>query len=79
MIYFGVHFEPILTHYDNIWSHFGAIREPSWHHVELKNHLGSSLGALFVLEIVFPTKTPAILEGFGDLLERFLEIFLYIF
>ena len=57
----------------------GRIFGPFWAHVELKNRLGSSLGALFVLEIVFPTKTPAILEGFVDLLERFLEIFLYLF
>ena len=50
-----------------------------WAYVELKNRLGSALGALFVLEIVFTSRTPTILEGFGDLLERFLEIFLYFF
>ena len=49
--------------------------EAFWGHVELKNRLGSSLGALFVLDIDFLTFTPAILEGFGTLWERFWDTF----
>ena len=66
-------------HFEWFWMPSGRIFGPFWAHVELKNRLGSSLGALFVLEIVFTSRTPTILEGFGDLLDRFLEIFLHLF
>ena len=36
------------------------------------------MGALFSLELDFLGSTSLILEGFGDLLERFLEIFCYL-
>ena len=68
------HSEVIL---DAFWSPCGRIFWPFWGHVEVKNLLGRSLGALFVLEIVFLAKTPAILVGFGSLLGRFSKTFSY--
>ena len=53
----------------------GRILEAFWGHVELRNRLGSSLRALFVLEVDFFTSTHPILEGFGDLLEKISKIF----
>ena len=49
-----------------------------WGNLELETRLGGSMGALFSLELDFPGSTSLILEGFGDLLERFLKIFCYL-
>ena len=57
---------------------FGRIFRPFWVHVELKSRLGSSVRALFTLEVDFPGSTPTILEGFGEVLGRILEIFWYL-
>ena len=56
----------------------GTILEGFWCHLEVENRLGDSMGALFSLELDFPGSSPAILEGFGDLLGRFLDIFWYL-
>ena len=48
--------------------HFGVM-------LSFKNRLGSSLIALFWLEVDFPGSDPPILEGFGELLATVLEIF----
>ena len=55
----------------------GGILEAFWGHVGLQTRLGSSLRAVFVLEVDFPGSSPAILEDFGGLLGWFLEIFCY--
>ena len=52
------------------WRPSGRIFGPFWAHVELKSRLGSSLRALFRLEGDFPGTTPAMLEGFGKVLEK---------
>ena len=62
----------------SFWGPSGGILEPFWGHVDLENRLGSSLRALFVLEVDFPGSGPPILEGFGELLGKFLEIFRYL-
>ena len=56
----------------------GTILEEFWGHLEVENRLGDSMGALFSLEVDFPGSSPAILEGFGDFLGRFLDIFRYL-
>ena len=56
----------------------GTILEGFWGHLEVENRLGDSMGALFSLELDFPDSTPPILEGFGELLGRFLDIFWYL-
>ena len=56
----------------------GTILEGFWGHLEVENRLGDSMGALFSLEVDFPGSSPAILEGFGDFLGRFLDIFWYL-
>ena len=47
--------------------------------MEIKNRLGGSLRALLRLEGDFLGSTPPILEGFGELLGKILEIFWYLF
>ena len=56
----------------------GTILEGFWGHLEVENRLGDSMGALFSLELDFPGSTPPILDGFGVLLGRFLDIFWYL-
>ena len=56
-----------------------AILETLWGHLELKNRLGGSIGSVFWSEVYFPGSTPPILEGFGELLGKILEIFWYLF
>ena len=56
----------------------GTILEGFWGHLEVGNRLGDSMGALFSLELDFPGSTPRILERFGNLLGRFLDIFWYL-
>ena len=56
----------------------GTILEGFWDHLEVENRLGDSMGALFSLELDFPGSSPAILEMFGDLSARFLDIFWYL-
>ena len=55
-----------------------TILEGFWGHLEVENRLEDSMGALFSLELDFPGSTRRILEGFRDLLERFLDIFWYL-
>ena len=62
----------------SFWSPCGGIFEAFWGHVDLQNHLGSSLRALFVVEVDFLGSTPPILAGFAELLGKFLEIFRYL-
>ena len=62
----------------SIGRRLGAILELLWGHLELKNRLGGSLDALLRLEIDFLSSTPTILEGFGEVLGRILEIFWYL-
>ena len=57
------------------WSPSGRILLAFWGHVEVKTRLGSSLRALFVSEADLTSSTHPILEDFGKLLERFLQIF----
>ena len=57
---------------------YGTILEGFWGHLEVENRLGDSMGALFSLELDFPGSTPPILERFGGLLGRFLDIFWYL-
>ena len=59
----------------SFWSHSERILEAFWGHVELKNRLGGSMDAPFVSELDLDSSTPTILEDFGGLLGRFLEIF----
>ena len=63
---------------DAFWRPCGRIFGPFWGHVELRNRLGSSLRSLLRLEGDFLGSTPAILEGFGKLLGKILEIFWYL-
>ena len=56
----------------------GTILEGFLGHLEVENRLGDSMGALFSLELHFPGSTPPILERFGGLLGRFLDIFWYL-
>ena len=56
----------------------GTILEGFWGHLEVENRLGDSMGALFSLELDFLGSSPPILEGFEDLLGRFLDIFWYL-
>ena len=63
---------------DAFWTPCERIFGPFWGYVELKSRLGSSLRALFSLEIDFPGSAPPILEGFGELLGECLEIFWYL-
>ena len=56
----------------------GTILEGFCGHLEVENRLGGSMGALFSLELDFPGSSPATLEGFGNLLGRFLDIFWYL-
>ena len=60
----------------SFWSPCGGIFEAFWGHVDLQNHLGSSLRAWFVSEADLTSSTHPILEDFGKLLGRFLQIFL---
>ena len=62
----------------SFWSPCGGIFEAFWGHVDLQNPLGSSLRALFVVQIDFPGSTPPILEGFGTPLGKILVIFWYL-
>ena len=55
-----------------------TILEGFWGHLEVENRLGDSMGALLSLELDFRGSSPAILERFGDLLGRFLDIFWYL-
>ena len=64
---------------DAFWMPCGRIFRSFWGHVEVKNRLGGSLGGLLKLEAGFPGSTPPILDGFGELLGRILEIFWYVF
>ena len=64
--------------YDLFCVFHGTILEGFWGHLEVENRLGDSMGALFSLELDFPGSTPPILERFGDLLGRFLDIFWYL-
>ena len=57
----------------------GRFLEGFWGYVELKACLGSSLQPLLLSEVDFLTSTHPILEGFGDLLEKILDIFWYLF
>ena len=68
--------EVILT---TFWGPSRRILLAFWGHVEVKTRLGSSLRALFVSDADLTSSTHPILEAFGEILERFLEIFLYIF
>ena len=70
------HSEVIL---DAFWRPCGRTFRPFWGHVEVKNRLGGSLSVRLRLQVDFPGSTPPILEGFGELLERILEIFWYLF
>ena len=69
------HFEVIL---DAFWRPCGRIFRSFWGHVEVENRLGGSLRALLRLEGDFLGSTPPILEGFGELFRRILEIFSYL-
>ena len=69
------HFEVIL---DAFWRPCGRIFRSFWGHVEVENRLGGSLRALLRLEGDFLGSTPPILDGFGELLRRILEIFSYL-
>ena len=63
---------------DWFWDFHGTILEGFWGHLEIENRLGGSMGALFSLDLDFPGSSPPILEGFGNLLGRFLDIFWYL-
>ena len=60
----------------SFWGPYGRILEAFWGHLDVKNRLGGSMGAPFVSELDLDSSTPAILEDFGRILGRFLEIFL---
>ena len=65
-------FEVILN---DFWTSSGRIFGPFWGHVQLKSPLRSSLRAFLRLEVDFPSSTPTIWEGFGELLGSILEMF----
>ena len=50
---------------DAFWRPCERIFRPFWGHVEVKNRLGSSLKALFRLEVDLESSTPPILKDFG--------------
>ena len=52
-----------------------AILETLWAHLELKNRFASSMESVFWSEVDFLGSWQIILEDFGSLLGRFLEIF----
>ena len=57
----------------------GTILERFCGNLELKNRLGSFMDAPFVSNLDLDSSTSPILEDFGGLLGRFLEIFFYLF
>ena len=76
----------MITSWGSLWGHFewfwkpsGSIFGPFWAHLDLKSRLGGSMRILFWTEVHFPSSWPAILEEFGSLWGRFLEICFYLF
>ena len=63
---------------NDFWRSSGRIFGPFWGHVQLKSPLRSSLRAFLRLEVDFPSSTPTIWEGFGELLGSILEMFWYL-
>ena len=58
---------------------FGRIFGAFWGHIEVKNQLGGFIDAPFVSDLDLDSSTHPILEDFGKLLRRVLDIFLYFF
>ena len=59
----------------SFWGPYGRLLEAFWVHVGFKNRLGGSMDTPFVSDLDLDSSTSPILEDFGGLLGRFLEIF----
>ena len=73
-----IKFHGLRPSYDRFCAFHQTILAAFCGNVELETHLEGSMWALFSSELGFPGSTSLILEGFRDLLERFLEIFCYL-
>ena len=58
----------------SFWVLYGGILEAFSGHLDVKNPFGNSIDAPFLSELDLNSSTPPILEDFGGLLGRFLDI-----